>query len=256
MKKNILIGGLVAVVFVGGAGAWYATQPQLPVATEYRSIATVVPTPLATTATTVVTAPVVTSASAEPLPQAFQLKVPFYAQAPFGNWDLPWQEACEEASVLLAANVYFGHNWTREQFNQQILDLVEWQKATFGGYEHTDMEQTSKILNDYLGLDSKIIDNPTFDQVKATLARGHLVVMPFAGKQLGNPYYSNGGPVYHVILIKGYTKDNQLITHDVGTRRGENYLFPWSVIEAANHDYAQPIESGVPRMIEIIPPSA
>jgi hypothetical protein len=253
MSKNLLIGACVAVIIVGCAGAWYAMQPQLPEATEYRQIATTVPT---TAVNTDAPSSVISLANNESLPEAFQLSVPFYAQAPLGNWDMPWQEACEEASVLLAANMYFDHNWTRDQFNQQILDLVEWQKANLGGYEDTTMEQTSQIVKSYLHMESKVIDNPSLDQVKTILAQGHLIVMPFAGKMLHNPNYSNGGPVYHVMLIKGYTKDDQLITNDVGTRKGDSYLYPWSVIKAANHDFAKPIETGAPRMLEIIPPSA
>ncbi len=61
------------------------------------------------------------------LPKELNLDAPFYSQAPFGNWDFPWQEACEEASILLAANVYHNKQWTREQFNQEILDMVDWQ---------------------------------------------------------------------------------------------------------------------------------
>src|SRR5690606_17648726 len=37
-----------------------------------------------------------------PLPNQVNLDVPFYSQAPEGDWSLPWQEACEESSLLLA----------------------------------------------------------------------------------------------------------------------------------------------------------
>jgi hypothetical protein len=36
------------------------------------------------------------------VPATFNLDIPFYAQAPDGNWELPWKEACEEASIILA----------------------------------------------------------------------------------------------------------------------------------------------------------
>ncbi len=64
----------------------------------------------------------------KPLPSELNLTAPFYSQAPHGDWGFPWQEACEEASLLLAANVYGKHNWTRAEFNTEILNMVEWQK--------------------------------------------------------------------------------------------------------------------------------
>lgn len=189
-------------------------------------------------------------------PASLNLKAPFFAQAPLGNWDYPWQEACEEASVLLAANEYFGHQWTAEQFNQQILQIVDWENKTFGDYKHTTMAETSQMLNQYLKLDSKIHENPDLDTIKQILADGHFIILPFAGKEVGNPYYNNGGPNYHVILVKGYTADNELITHDVGTKHGGNYVYDWGTIDAALHDYSDPIDSGAKRIIEVFPPQS
>ena len=37
----------------------------------------------------------------EPLPPSVSISVPFAAQAPRGEWRAPWDEACEEASVLM-----------------------------------------------------------------------------------------------------------------------------------------------------------
>lgn len=183
------------------------------------------------------------------------LKVPFYPQAPFANWDLPWQEACEEASVLLVANVYYEHNWPREEFNNQILQLVEWEKKQFGDYKHTSVAQTAEMLNNYLNLKTVIHENPTFDDVKNILAQGHLIVMTFAGKELGNPNYRNGGPVYHAMVIKGYkTADQKIITNDVGTRNGADYIYDWKTIEHALHDFNEPIDGGAKKFIEVLPP--
>lgn len=188
------------------------------------------------------------------IPSSLNLEAPFYSQAPFGNWDYPWQEACEEASVLLVANVYFEHKWTKKQFNEELLAIVDWEVETFGDYEHTDVDQTAQMLKEYLGLETIIHEDPTFEDVQEILARGHLVVMTFAGKELGNPFFTNGGPNYHAMLIKGYKEDEKIITHDVGTRRGEDYVYSWSVIENALHDYAEPIQKGAKRYIEVLPP--
>jgi len=189
------------------------------------------------------------------VPEQLNLSAPFFSQAPYGNWDYPWQEACEEASVLIVANVYFDRGWTKSEFNDEILDLVEWEKQRFGQYEHTSVEETVEILEDYLGLEAVVHEDPSFEDIQQVLADGHLIVMTFAGKRLGNPFYTNGGPNYHAMVIKGYKKDNKIITHDVGTRRGEDYVYSWSVIKDSMHDYAEPIESGAKMMIEVIPPA-
>jgi len=196
-----------------------------------------------------------TSAPEPVLPEELNLEMVFYSQAPFGNWDFPWQEACEEATVLLISNEYQSKNWTREQFNDEILKLVEWEKKTFGDYKHTTIKETAKILNDYLGLKTLVFENPTYNDIKKILNRGHFVVMTFDGKKLGNPFYKNGGPVYHAMVIKGYKKDYKVITSDVGTRNGENYVYKWETIENAMHDYAVPMSDGAKRIIEVIPPS-
>ena len=196
------------------------------------------------------------TAEEKPLPAEINLKVPFYPQAPFGNWAMPWQEACEEASVLLVANAYYEHNWSRDEFNTQILTLVDWENQTFGDYKHTDVAQTAEMLNDYLHLRTIIHENPTVDDVKKVLAQGHLIVMTFAGKHLANPNYKNGGPNYHAMVIKGYRKDGKIITDDVGTRNGEDYVYTWDTLQNSLHDYAEPIENGAKKMIEVLPPES
>ncbi|MCC7432778.1 C39 family peptidase [Candidatus Peregrinibacteria bacterium] len=188
-------------------------------------------------------------------PTELNLKLTFYSQAPFADWSMPWQEACEEASILLVANSYFQHNWNRTEFNQQILDLVEWEKKRFGQYEHTNVEEMQAMLKEYFQLESIVHENPTLEDIKKILAQGHLIVAPFGGKILGNPNYTNGGPAYHAMVIKGYTKEGKVITHDVGTRKGEDYVYTWEKINTALHDYAEPIEQGPKRLIEVLPPS-
>jgi len=190
------------------------------------------------------------------VPEELNLAAPFYAQAPFANWDFPWQEACEEASILLAANAYYEYEWTAEEFNQEILDMVDWQNEVFGDYWHTDMEQTARILDEHLGLKSIMHEDPTFEDLKQLLAKGHFLIMPFDGKAMNNPFFTNGGPEYHVVLVKGYTADGGIITHDVGTRRGADYVYDWDVLDNALHDYVgdQPIQTGPRRFLEVLPP--
>ena len=189
------------------------------------------------------------------LPAELNLKMTFYPQAPYGDWSLPWQESCEEASTLLVANVYFNHNWSRENFKNQILKMIDWENVTFGTYLDSNASQIAQILNDYLGLKTIIHDDPTYDEIKQILNKGHLIIAPFAGQMLHNPYFSGAGPIYHALVIKGYKEDQKIVTEDVGTRQGEDYVYSWSVLENALHEFAKPIESGAKKIIEVLPPT-
>mgnify|MGYP001612522819 CR=1 FL=1 len=89
------------------------------------------------------------------LKSAILLPVPFTPQAPTANWDQLHNEACEEASIIMA-NAYFssspsapGKGRIQEKSNQsnadnmlidpktvesEIQKLTDWQQQTFGYY--------------------------------------------------------------------------------------------------------------------------
>src|SRR3989344_4989971 len=53
------------------------------------------------------------------------LPVPFTSQAPHANWDMPYQEACEEASALMAIRYAFGNPiFSPNDADAGIRDLV------------------------------------------------------------------------------------------------------------------------------------
>ena len=204
--------------------------------------------------------PVEKSVTARPLeprldiPLEINLDVPFFPQAPDGDWSLPWQEACEEASAILAVSFAKGDRPAKDAFRKEILDLVEWEKVNFGAYEHTNVVQTDRMIGSALDYKStRVIENPTVDELKRTLAVGHPIVAPFAGRLLKNPFYKGEGPYYHMLVIRGYDEKN-FITNDVGTKRGENFIFPYETIMQAIHDWdPEDILKGGKRVIEIIP---
>ena len=197
-----------------------------------------------------------TNDESSPLPKRLNIEMPFYTQAPHSNWDYPWQEACEEASVLLTANLLLNLNLGLEDYNTELLRLVDWEMEYFGAYEHTDVYQTAEMLMINYGLSSILHQDPTFEDIQTILANGNLIIAPFAGKLLGNPNFRNGGPVYHMLVIKGYDADAmQIVTHDVGTRNGSNYVYNWSVIENALHSWHDDdILLGEKTLIEVITP--
>jgi hypothetical protein len=171
------------------------------------------------------------------IPSTINLDVPFFPQAPDGDWSLPWQEACEEAASVMAYYYVSGKPLTKEQFKKDILGLIEWEKKNFGDYKDTDIAQTEEMIRGYFGYQKlEIIENPTVEQMKQFLSEKRAIIAPFAGRELKNPYYTNLGPVYHMMVIKGYDEKN-FITNDNGTRMGHDYLYPYETIMSAMHEW-------------------
>jgi len=192
------------------------------------------------------------SNQAKPLPDVINLEVPFFPQAPDADWGMPWQEACEEASITLAYHFYSEEPLTKERFKSDILGLVDWQNEHFGAYEHSTVEQTAQMLEGYFGFtDYRIIQGVSLEVLKKELAAGHIIVAPFAGRMLNNPYYSGDGPYFHMMIIKGYDEKN-FITNDVGTRRGANFIYPYTLLMDALHDYDETAIETAPKTMIIL----
>ncbi len=175
------------------------------------------------------------------LPKHLSLAVPFLCQAPYGNWQEPWQDACEEASLVMAAT-YFQERGERkisaEQGKKEILSLVVYQVKQYGGHYDLTAEQIAKLARDYFHLSANVESDATVKKIKQALARGQVVIVPAAGRLLGNPYYTPPGPAYHNLLIKGYDDDHQqFISNDCGTKRGESYRFDYQKLFNAIHDW-------------------
>ena len=188
-----------------------------------------------------------------PLPDQVNINVPFTSQAPFEIWDDIHKEACEEAAVLQAASFWLGQDsLTKQEAEDQLQVLVAFEIDKFGYFEDTDTLETAQLILDYY--DFKGVDVAyDFDigQIKKELADGYPVIVPTAGRMLGNPYFQTPGPIYHMLVVIGY-EDNQFITNDNGTKRGEQYRYDQEVLFEAIHDWNDgDIENGRKAMIVI-----
>lgn len=194
------------------------------------------------------------------LPDEANLDVPFTIQAPEQQWDLPYEEACEEASVFMVASYYQGKTGRLpiEEAKKGILDIVTYENGRFGDYVHTTAAQTGEIAMDFLKVsDAKVFPIKRIEDIKRLIANGYPVIVPASGRDLGNPNFKAPGPVYHMLVIKGYTKDGKFITNEPGTRKGYNYLYDADVIMNAMHDYsAEDIRSGAKVVLVLFPKSA
>ena len=200
---------------------------------------------------------IATAASDAQLPTEINLAVPFTSQAPSANWDLPYQEACEEASAYMVYLYYQGVPSgviDPDQAEQAILEIVDFENDYLGYYLDTTAAETANIIDMFYGLSATIVDNPTIDEIKAELAAGRPVIVPAAGRQLGNPFFSGEGPLYHMLVLRGYTADGKFISNDPGTRNGNGYVYSQDVIMEAMGDWndGDPA-NGVKRVIFVSP---
>lgn len=243
---------IVLVVGVGTFGAWTSRhiierivrQATLPPAMTYEEKVSVTPSPaVQASATTKPSTP--TKPSTSPvttkgvLPAEANLAVPFTAQAPHANWEDPYGEFCEEASVLMAVSYLTGKKIPSATFaDTAMLAIKDFEEKRFGYYKDTTAEETAIIIREHFSYSKvEVKQNPTIDDIKRAVANGKVVIVPVAGREIGNPYFQHPGPLYHMFVIKGYTADGKFITHDPGTRRGADFLYDQERIMKAIHDW-------------------
>jgi hypothetical protein len=187
---------------------------------------------------------------------AINLAVPFTPQAPHANWDMPYQEACEEASILMVDAYYQGVDeglMDKEEVDSMIKEMVQFQEEELGFTPDMTAEETVHFITAAFGYEAEVIKNPSIEELKDQLRTGHPVIIPAAGQELNNPYFTPPGPVYHMLVLRGFT-DTQFITNDPGTRRGEAYLYDVDVVMGAMHDWnGGDVESGAKVAIIIYP---
>jgi hypothetical protein len=167
--------------------------------------------------------------------------VPFSPQAPLGGWsDLRQEEGCEETSVLMAMAWAKGFRFTSEEARREIISISEFEKKTYGSYNETSAEDTVKrIFNAYFKYYKvEMKSGIKTEDIIRELEKGKIVIVPVNGRKLNNPYFTPPGPTDHMLVIKGYDGTNQeFITNDPGTRRGESYRYSRPVMESALRDY-------------------
>lgn len=169
--------------------------------------------------------------------EEIRLDVPFTSQAPHQNWNSPYDEACEEASIVMAEYYLRGETLTPEKADMEIKALVSAETALGWGVDISAW-QAGKIAVDVYGRDWRIYSGPdvTASLIKSLLSSGQAVIAPVSGQDLHNPNFRGAGPPYHMIVLTGYDADN-FFAHDPGTQYGKNYVYPQATLMNALHDW-------------------
>lgn len=178
------------------------------------------------------------------LPQisfAINLKVPFTPQAPYGNWHQPWQDACEETSIAMVNN-YYQNNFTKKlnvaKAKNDINEIIKIKEGKWGKSLDENTTKVIDLINNFLPWEAKAIINPSLEDLKNEIDNNRPIIIPAYGKALKNPYFKNGGPEYHMLVISGYDNDkNEFITQEPGTKYGLDFRYSFAIIMDAFHDY-------------------
>ena len=173
------------------------------------------------------------------LPSKFLIKTAFVPQSPQGNWSEPWQDACEEATILTAKYYYTSTIPTTPQIIDDLQS--EFNYETSQGWTHDiNVSQMSLLAQNLFHLKTKILNNPTLQELKTAISQSTPVVIPANGKTLfkENSHFNSGGPWYHNLIILGYDDTtDQFIVHDVGTKAGQYYRYSYQIILDSIHDF-------------------
>jgi len=188
------------------------------------------------------------------LPPEILIKVPFAIQAPFAVWDEYHEEACEEASLIMVAYFLKNKSLTPEISEKEIQAMIKFQIENYGDYKDSSAQELVRLAKDFYGIENlEVIYNFSKDDLKKYLSLGNPIIIPAAGRLLGNPYFKAPGPLYHNLVLIGYNRD-KIITNDPGTKRGEGYVYDIDVIYNSIHDFTgkkEDIEKGRKAMIII-----
>lgn len=171
------------------------------------------------------------------LKKEIDLQVPFTSQAPFKVWDDLHNNACEEAALIMVHYFLVGKELNNEIAEKEIQDLINWQIEKWNEHKDLTLEEVGKMAREYYGYSKiRIQDNINIEDIKREISLGNPVIIPAAGRYLGNPYFRQPGPYYHMLVVRGYKK-NKIITNDPGTRRGEKFSYSPEILFQAIHDW-------------------
>ncbi|PIP21876.1 MAG: hypothetical protein COX39_00425 [Candidatus Nealsonbacteria bacterium CG23_combo_of_CG06-09_8_20_14_all_40_13] len=181
--------------------------------------------------------PKIESKQEESLPTKANLKMSFVPQAPYAHWDQLHEDACEEASLIVVDHFLKNTPLNSAIGEREIQDMVAWQLKNWDGHFDLGAEQIAQLAKDYLGYKNvKAVRNISILDIKKEIAAGNPVIVPTAGRKLYNPNYRQPGPIYHMLVVKGYDGD-KFIAMDVGTRKGYDYVYDEKVLYTAAADW-------------------
>lgn len=165
------------------------------------------------------------------LPTSYLLEVLFQSQAPNRNWAEPYQNSCEEASIVMVKYFYEKEALNTEIMKSEIDKSVAWQIKNYGSHYDLDATGTLKLAEEYFGLSGRVFSDYALEDIKSYISNGTPVIAPSAGRLLGNPGFTAPGPIYHMLVIIGYDDSRGVfITNDPGVNHGAKFEYKYQTL--------------------------
>lgn len=175
--------------------------------------------------------PEIVAEKPKPLPEKYLLQVQFQSQAPYRNWAQPYQDACEEASIVMVKYFLENKELTTAMMKSEIEESVAWQIANYGGHHDLNAVNTLKLAEQYFDMTGEVISNYSLEDIEQYISNGTPVLAPSAGRLLGNPGYTSPGPIYHMLVVIGYDDSRGVfITNDPGVNHGANFEYKYQTV--------------------------
>lgn len=239
IKNKLIFIPIILIIFAGFSFIFFKKYPSNKVENKITQISNKVEEIKETIA------PIPTKILESGLPDKHLIKTQFVPQSPEKNWDQPWQDACEEASLLTVD--YFYRNITQsdpQTIKNDLLKMFEFENQQLFTHD-VNLDQMSLVAKDYLKYTPKIINNPSVEDLKIYISQNIPIIVPANGKALyqENKHFKEGGPYYHNLVILGYDDNTQKFTvHDVGTQFGAYFKYSYSLLIESIHDFPKSLK--------------
>jgi hypothetical protein len=162
------------------------------------------------------------------------LPVPYVSQVPDGVWELPWSEACEEASVTMVEGYYSKNDsiWVDDS-KRRMETMIAWENSALKKNQDTDAKEIKRLIDHEGSFRTTIKRNPSLKEITRELDKKRPVII------LINMFKMYGetplGDSYHVAVLTGYDDEKKEFTMNDPGRERKSYSYD-SVMNAL-HDF-------------------
>lgn len=164
-----------------------------------------------------------------------ELPVPYASQAPYGQWQAPWNEACEETSASMIDAYYQEKTLNTEENKKVVQIMIDWEKDNNLPQEDTDAKQTQQLIAGTTSFTTEIKTNPTLQEIQDELIAERPVIALVNMYKLYNE--PNEGDSYHVLVITGFDDNKKVFLVNDPARTKKEYSY--DTLLHALHDFNQ-----------------
>lgn len=165
------------------------------------------------------------------------LDVPFSPQAPDAKWVEPWENACEETSLVMVNAYYTQENLSPKKAKSEILSVIKTKNKNEGESKDESPTKIVRMIQKLGKWDAKVEESIDLEKIKSEIDQKHPVIFPFDAKKVKNPIF-DGQVDYHVAVIIGYDDaTKEFIVNDPGMSKGASTRYSYEEFLEANKSF-------------------